>query len=44
MLWNLDHVPELKGRAELIEAHRFYDAGDFNAAYEAFAPILKQFR
>ena len=43
MLWNLDQVPELLGRAELREAHRLYNDGDIDAAYEAYAPVLQEF-
>ena len=42
MLWNLDQAPELRGRAELSEAHRLYDAGDVDAVYEAFQPLLSE--
>jgi hypothetical protein len=44
MLWNLDQVPEFRGRTELSEAHRLYDAGDIDAAYEAFKPLLDERR
>jgi hypothetical protein len=44
MMWNLDQIPELKGRNELSEAHRLYDAGDIDAAYEAFKPLFHQRR
>jgi len=44
MLWNLDQVPEFKGRNELSEAHRLYDAGEIDAAYAAFKPLLDERR
>jgi hypothetical protein len=44
MLWNLDQVPEFEGRNELSEARRLYDAGDIDAAYEAFKPLLDERR
>lgn len=44
MLWNLDQVPEFLGRAELREAHLLYDAGEIDAAYQAFKPLLDECR
>ena len=41
-MWNLDQLPEFKGRTELSEAHRLYDSGDIDAAYEAFKPLLDE--
>ena len=28
MLWTLDHIPKLLDHAELIEAHRLFDASE----------------
>ena len=40
LLWGLESSPELKDRAEVIEARRLYDAGAIDAASESLQPIL----
>ena len=40
LLWDLESSPELKDRAEVIEARRLYDAGEIDAASKSLQPIL----
>jgi hypothetical protein len=42
LLWGLESSPELKDRADVIEARRLYDAGEIDAASKSLQPILAE--
>jgi hypothetical protein len=42
VLWGLESSPELKDRAEVIEARWLYDAGEIDAASRSLQPILAE--